>query len=55
MKYGYEIIGNKQLVTIFSAPNYTGVYGNNGAILIVDEDMNCTITTMDVSYTFHLK
>ena len=33
---GYEFLFKKRLVTIFSAPNYCGMYDNIGALLIVD-------------------
>lgn len=37
---GYEFFGNRQLVTIFSAPNYEG-NNNSGAILFVSAEMQC--------------
>eukprot|EP00331_Platyophrya_macrostoma_P020770 CAMPEP_0176468936 /NCGR_PEP_ID=MMETSP0127-20121128/39438_1 /TAXON_ID=938130 /ORGANISM="Platyophrya macrostoma, Strain WH" /LENGTH=305 /DNA_ID=CAMNT_0017862697 /DNA_START=233 /DNA_END=1150 /DNA_ORIENTATION=- len=39
---GYEFFGNKQLVTIFSAPNYCGEFDNNAAIMSVDESLLCS-------------
>jgi serine/threonine-protein phosphatase PP1 catalytic subunit len=33
---------NKQLVTIFSVPNFRGEYQNLGAILAVEEDLKCS-------------
>ena len=39
---GYEFFGNRQLVTVFSAPNYCGEFDNNGAIMDVDEDLMCS-------------
>ena len=33
---GYEFFANRQLITIFSAPNYCGEFDNSAAILIVD-------------------
>ena len=39
---GYEFFGNKQLVTIFSAPNYCGEFDNNGAVMSVDESLLCS-------------
>lgn len=39
---GYEFFGNKQLVTIFSAPNYCGEFDNAGAMLSVAEDLMCS-------------
>jgi len=34
---GYEFFGKRQLVTIFSAPNYCGEFDNNGALMSVGE------------------
>ncbi|CAN0887389.1 Serine/threonine-protein phosphatase PP1 [Linum grandiflorum] len=39
---GYEFFANKQLVTIFSAPNYCGEFDNAGAMMSVDEDLMCS-------------
>ena len=39
---GYEFFGNKQLVTVFSAPNYCGEFDNSGAIMDVDEELMCS-------------
>lgn len=49
VKKGYEISSGKQLITIFSAPNYTGIFGNNGAIMSVTENYECYITALNVS------
>lgn len=38
---GYEFFGEKKCVTIFSAPNYCGEFGNAGATMIVDADLQC--------------
>ena len=37
-----EFFGNRQLVTVFSAPNYCGEFDNNGAIMDVDENLMCS-------------
>ncbi|EDW74906.1 uncharacterized protein Dwil_GK19103 [Drosophila willistoni] len=42
---GYEFFAKRQLVTIFSAPNYCGLYDNAGASMGVDKDL---IITFDV-------
>ncbi|XP_070066250.1 serine/threonine-protein phosphatase alpha-3 isoform isoform X2 [Drosophila virilis] len=42
---GYEFFAKRQLVTIFSAPNYCGVYDNAGASMGVDKDL---VITFDV-------
>ncbi|KAL6959020.1 protein-serine,threonine phosphatase, partial [Sarracenia purpurea var. burkii] len=38
---GYEFFANRQLVTIFSAPNYCGEFDNAGAMMSVDETLMC--------------
>ena len=39
---GYEFFADKQLVTVFSAPNYCGEFDNAGAMMTVDEDLRCS-------------
>nr|XP_011462265.1 PREDICTED: serine/threonine-protein phosphatase PP1 isozyme 3-like isoform X1 [Fragaria vesca subsp. vesca] len=39
---GYEFFANRQLVTIFSAPNYCGEFDNAGAMMSVDESLMCS-------------
>mmetsp|Transcript_24824 Transcript_24824/g.34056 ORF Transcript_24824/g.34056 Transcript_24824/m.34056 type:complete len:309 (+) Transcript_24824:52-978(+) len=39
---GYEFQANRQLVTIFSAPNYCGEFDNAGSILVVNSDLVCS-------------
>lgn len=39
---GYEFFADRNLVTIFSAPNYCGEFDNCGAILHIDEDLLCS-------------
>lgn len=42
VKLGYEFFnGERTLVTVFSAPNYMGLSGNNGAVMEVDAGMKC--------------
>ncbi|KAI3897121.1 hypothetical protein MKX03_025983 [Papaver bracteatum] len=38
---GYEFFAKRQLVTIFSAPNYCGEFDNAGAMMSVDESLTC--------------
>ncbi|XP_067130821.1 uncharacterized protein [Centruroides vittatus] len=38
---GYQFFQKRQLVTLFSAPNYCGEFDNAGAIMIVSEDLTC--------------
>ncbi|KAF7313050.1 Serine/threonine-protein phosphatase [Mycena kentingensis (nom. inval.)] len=39
---GFEFFGKKSLVTLFSAPNYSGMFDNAGAMMSVDENMVCS-------------
>ena len=39
---GYEFFGKRQLVTVFSAPNYCGEFDNAGAMMLVDENLCCS-------------
>lgn len=39
---GYEFFANRQLVTIFSAPNYCGEFDNAGSMMIVDQSLMCS-------------
>lgn len=39
---GYEFQSNRQLVTIFSAPNYCGEFDNAGAIMVVNDKLVCS-------------
>jgi serine/threonine-protein phosphatase PP1 catalytic subunit len=39
MDDGYEFFADRKLVTIFSAPNYCNEFDNDGAMLVVDEDL----------------
>lgn len=43
---GYEFFGNKNLVTVFSAPNYCDEFDNSSAILEVQEDLMCSFTIL---------
>lgn len=39
---GYEFFANRKLVTIFSAPNYCGMFENDGCFMQVAEDLTCS-------------
>ena len=39
---GYEFFADRQLVTIFSAPNYCGEFDNSGTLMSVDENLMCS-------------
>ncbi|CAM9169476.1 unnamed protein product [Chrysoparadoxa australica] len=43
---GYEFQAKRQLVTLFSAPNYCGEFDNAGAILIVNENLVCSFKVL---------
>uniref|UniRef100_A0A2P2MIB7 Serine/threonine-protein phosphatase n=2 Tax=Rhizophora mucronata TaxID=61149 RepID=A0A2P2MIB7_RHIMU len=42
VEHGYEFFANRQLVTIFSAPNYCGEFDNAGAMMSVDGTLMCS-------------
>ncbi|XP_073115101.1 serine/threonine-protein phosphatase PP1-like isoform X2 [Elaeis guineensis] len=39
---GYEFFAKRQLVTLFSAPNYCGEFDNAGAMMSVDDTLTCS-------------
>ena len=39
---GYEFFAKRQLVTLFSAPNYFGEFDNAGGMMSVDETLMCS-------------
>ena len=39
---GYEFFAGRELVTIFSAPNYCGEFDNAGAMMTVDDTLMCS-------------
>ena len=43
---GYEFFANRQLITIFSAPNYCGEFDNSAGIMIIDEDLTCSLKVL---------
>lgn len=46
---GYEFFAKRQLVTIFSAPNYCGEFENAGAMMSVDETLMCSFQVSAVA------
>ena len=46
---GYEFFAKRQLVTLFSAPNYCGEFDNAGGMMSVDETLMCSF---QVTYYF---
>ena len=47
---GYEFFAKRQLVTLFSAPNYCGEFDNAGAMMSVDETLMCSFQILKVSF-----
>ena len=43
---GYEFQAGRQLVTIFSAPNYCGEFDNAGAMMLVSADLVCSFKVL---------
>lgn len=39
---GYEFFCNRQLVTVFTAPNYCGEFDNAGAMMTIDQSLVCS-------------
>ncbi|KAH8300336.1 hypothetical protein KR044_013126 [Drosophila immigrans] len=46
---GYEFFAKRQLITIFSAPNYCGEFDNAGAMMSVDETLMCSFFVLKPS------
>ena len=49
MEDGYEFFANRQLVTLFSAPNYCGEFDNAGAMMSVDDSLTCSFQILKAS------
>jgi len=43
---GYEFFGKRQLITLFSAPNYCGEFDNAGAMMTVDDSLMCSFKVL---------
>merc|ERR1712032_81519 len=43
---GYEFFAKRQLITIFSAPNYCGEFDNAGAMMSIDESLMCSFKVL---------
>jgi serine/threonine-protein phosphatase PP1 catalytic subunit len=43
---GYQFFGSRQLVTLFSAPNYCGEFDNSGAMMTVDDTLMCSFQVL---------
>lgn len=47
---GFKFFAARQLITVFSAPNYCGEFDNAGAFLVVDEELMCGVTKLPPIY-----
>ena len=43
---GYEFFAQRQLITIFSAPNYCGEFDNSAGIILIDEALTCSLKVL---------
>eukprot|EP00428_Durinskia_dybowskii_P004679 CAMPEP_0170287512 /NCGR_PEP_ID=MMETSP0116_2-20130129/43812_1 /TAXON_ID=400756 /ORGANISM="Durinskia baltica, Strain CSIRO CS-38" /LENGTH=304 /DNA_ID=CAMNT_0010538927 /DNA_START=87 /DNA_END=1001 /DNA_ORIENTATION=+ len=43
---GYEFFAQRQLITIFSAPNYCGEFDNAGAMMAIDDTLMCSFKVL---------
>lgn len=43
---GYEFFAKRQLVTLFSAPNYCGEFDNAGGMMSVDDTLMCSFQVL---------
>jgi len=43
---GYEFFAKRQLITLFSAPNYCGEFDNSGAMMSVDDSLMCSFKVL---------
>ena len=43
---GYEFFAKRQLITIFSAPNYCGEFDNSAGIMIIDDSLTCSLKVL---------
>ena len=50
---GYEFFAKRQLVTLFSAPNYCGEFDNAGGMMSVDETLMCSFQVTN-TFVCHL-
>lgn len=50
---GYEFFANRQLVTLFSAPNYCGEFDNAAAMMTVDDSLMCSFQVRGLEMVCH--
>lgn len=46
---GYQFFSRRNLLTLFSAPNYCGEFDNAGAVMSVSEDLTCCFSILPVT------
>ncbi|XP_017049284.1 serine/threonine-protein phosphatase PP-Y [Drosophila ficusphila] len=51
---GYEFFANRQLVTVFSAPNYCGMMNNAGGVMVVSKDLVCSFVIIKPAHKYEL-
>ncbi|CAK9115774.1 unnamed protein product [Durusdinium trenchii] len=47
---GYEFFAKRQLITLFSAPNYCGEFDNAGAMMSIDETLMCSFKAKPLQF-----
>jgi serine/threonine-protein phosphatase PP1 catalytic subunit len=52
---GYEFFANRQLVTIWGAPNYRGEFDNAAAMMCIDETFSCSFKVRPDALTFAIR
>ena len=52
---GYEFFAKRQLVTLFSAPNYCGEFDNAGAMMSVDETLMCSFQVGSFTFNCYIR
>jgi serine/threonine-protein phosphatase PP1 catalytic subunit len=52
---GYQFFNNKKLITLFSAPNYCGSCGNDGAVMKINENFQCSFLVIKPINTINSK
>lgn len=43
---GYEFFADRKLITLFSAPNYCGMFENDGCLMKVADDLTCSFSIL---------
>jgi serine/threonine-protein phosphatase PP1 catalytic subunit len=49
---GYKFFANRQLVTLWGAPNYKGEFNNAAAMMSIDETLLCSFSVRSDTLTF---